>query len=201
MRAEVRYGAPATASWRHARARLSFHAALMERIELVEEHVRCENAHDLAGLMSTFGSEASYEDEPWSERHLGHAAVREYYRSLLAALPDLHIAVNRKHSTPDAIILEVVISGTHLGAWRGLPPTGRRVEFPLCGIFTFGRDAKLSGERIYYDRAAVLHQIGVFHEPTTFAGRIVTPLAHPLTMARVLFRLGRVWRRPHAPSS
>jgi len=27
--------------------------------------------------------------------------------------------------------------------------TGRRLEFPLCGVYTFDEDGKLAGERIY----------------------------------------------------
>jgi hypothetical protein len=30
-----------------------------------------------------------------------------------------------------------MIRGRHLGPRRGLPATGCRLEFPLCGIFTF----------------------------------------------------------------
>jgi hypothetical protein len=65
---------------------------------------------------------------------------------------------------------------------------GRFVEFPLCGIFTFGADGKIAGERIYYDRATVLRQLGIFHEPTTLPGRILTPMLHPVTLARALLR-------------
>jgi len=58
--------------------------------------------------------------------------------------------------------VEVVIRGTHLGGWRGLPPTGRGVEFPLCGVYTFDANDRLAGEKIYYDRGTVLRQLGVF---------------------------------------
>jgi hypothetical protein len=34
------------------------------RLEVVEEHVRRENAHDLPGIMTTFGHQAWYDDEP-----------------------------------------------------------------------------------------------------------------------------------------
>ena len=44
------------------------------------------------------------------------------------------------------------------------------------------------GERIYYDRASVLRQLGLFREPTTPAGKFLTPLAHPITIARALLR-------------
>jgi steroid delta-isomerase-like uncharacterized protein len=160
----------------------------MDRMAIVEEHVRLENAHDLDGVMGTFGADARYDDEPWSEHALGRDQVRSYYETLFKAAPDLNIDVQKQHVTDEAIILEVVISGTHRGPWRGLPPTGRRIEFPLCGVYTFGADGKLAGERIYYDRATVLRQLGVFREPTTLAGKILTPLAHPITIARALFR-------------
>ena len=59
------------------------------------------------------------------------------------------------------VIVEVMIRGTQLGGWRGLPATGRRVEFPLCGVYTFDANDRLAGEKIYYDRGTVLRQLGV----------------------------------------
>jgi SnoaL-like polyketide cyclase len=75
---------------------------------------------------------------------------------------DLHIEVQRRHASNDAVVVEAVITGHHLGAWRGLPPTGRPIRFPLCGIFAFDEDDRLAGEKIYYDRATVLRQLGDF---------------------------------------
>ncbi len=158
------------------------------RLELVEEHVRRENAHDLAGILATFGSQAWYDDEPWSEHHDGRDAVHRYYEDLLAALPDLHIHITHRLATEDGVALEVRTSGTHLGPWRGLPPTGRRVEFPLCALYTFDEEGKLAGERIYYDRGSVLHQVGLYHDPQTLLGRLETLLAHPVTLARAYAR-------------
>jgi steroid delta-isomerase-like uncharacterized protein len=158
------------------------------RLRHVEEHVRLENLHDLDGILGTFGAQARYDDEPWEEHHLGHAAVRAYYQDMLRAAPDLNIDIQTRHLAGETVILEVKITGTHLGAWRGLPPTGRRIEFPLCGIFSFDTDDRIAGERIYYDRATVLRQLGVFREPTTMMGKILTPFAHPVTIARALFR-------------
>jgi hypothetical protein len=37
------------------------------RIALVEEHIRLENAHDLEGVLRTFGDTPQYDDEPWGE--------------------------------------------------------------------------------------------------------------------------------------
>ena len=158
------------------------------RIALVEEHIRLENKHDLEGVLKTFGDAARYDDESWDEHYQGRNGVRSFYEQLMTALPDLEIQVQRRHVANDAILVEVVIRGTQLGAWRGLPPTGRRVEFPLCGVYTFDDDDHLAGEKIYYDRATVLRQLGVFYEPQSLLGQISILATHPATLAKALAR-------------
>jgi steroid delta-isomerase-like uncharacterized protein len=158
------------------------------RIAVVEQHVRLENQHDLEGVLSTFGDTARYDDEPWGEHYQGRSGVRLFYEQLMKALPDLQIEVLCRHVTADAIILEVMIRGTQLGGWRGLPPTGRPVEFPLCGVYTFDAEDRLAGEKIYYDRATVLRQLGVFREPQTALGQISILATHPATIARAMAR-------------
>ena len=156
------------------------------RLMIVEEHVRMENAHDLEGVLRTFGATARYDDEPWHEHYDGIDGVRRFYSQLMAALPDLNIEILRQHFADEAVILEVIIRGTHLGAWKGLPATGRKLAIPLCGFYTFTADDRLAGERIYYDRATVLQQLGVLHDPQSTSGRITTALLHPWTLLRAL---------------
>jgi steroid delta-isomerase-like uncharacterized protein len=155
---------------------------------IVEEHVRLENEHNLEGVIQTFGESARYDDEPWDQHYEGREQVRQFYEQLMAALPDLRIEIMRRHVAAEAIILEVIIRGTQLGPWRGLPATGRRVEIPLCGVYTFDADDRLAGERIYYDRAMVLRQLGVFREPQTVLGGITILLTHPTTILQALVR-------------
>jgi steroid delta-isomerase-like uncharacterized protein len=137
----------------------------------VLEHVRRENAHDLRAIMDTFGSTARYDDEPWNDHRTDHASVEKYYADLLKALPDLQITVERHTASDERVVIEVTISGTHRGRWNGLPATGRKVSFPLCAVFTFGPEGKLAGERIYYDRWAVLKQAGLLNVLTAFIRR------------------------------
>ena len=62
-------------------------------IAIVERHIRLENAHDLEGLLDTFGDNARYDDEPWEEHHTSRNGVRAFYEQLMKALPDLEIEV------------------------------------------------------------------------------------------------------------
>lgn len=61
----------------------------------------------------------------------------------------------------DAIVVEVIARGTHTGTWRGIPPTGKRVAFPACAVFTFDEADKIKAEIAYFDRPTVLTQLGV----------------------------------------
>ena len=66
-----------------------------------------------------------------------------------------------ERALPVKIEQRAIIRGSHLGPWKGLPPTGRHIQFALCGIYTFYEENRLAGEKIHYNRA----QLGVFHEP------------------------------------
>ena len=158
------------------------------RIAIVDQHIRFENEHNLESILGTFGATARYDDEPWGE-HTGRDGVRRFYAQLMKALPDLEIAVGQPwHVAEDAVLVELVIRGTHLGGWRGLPATGRRVEFPLCGVYTFDADDRLAGEKIYYDRGSVLRRsaYSTSHKVCWAKSGIVA--THPITIARALLR-------------
>ena len=99
-------------------------ATLTARAACVKEHVRCENAHDLNGIMKTFGAVARYDDEPWNDHRVDLNGVRTYYEELLRSVPDLQIDVRSEHVADDVIILEVIIRGTHAGKWRGCRERG-----------------------------------------------------------------------------
>lgn len=161
---------------------------LAARLALVREHVRLENLHDLEGILKTFGDAVAYEDQAWRSEYPGAAGIRSYYEQLLEASSDLRIEIEQEHVSGAAVILEVVVRGTHTGEWYGLPSTGRPFEFPLCAVYTFDENDRLAGERIYYDRATVLNQLGVHREPRGYVGRAAMFLNHPLTIARAYTR-------------
>ncbi|HTZ12173.1 MAG TPA: alpha/beta fold hydrolase [Mycobacterium sp.] len=131
---------------------------LRERREaIVNRHVEAENQHDIEATIATF-ERPRYEMN--GVTHDGADAVRELHKTLTGALPDLCASVDRLRHTDDAVIIEARIIGTHDGEWNGIPPTGRRLEFTGVGIFEF-EDDRLVCEKVFYDTAAVLAQMGV----------------------------------------
>jgi SnoaL-like polyketide cyclase len=90
------------------------------------------------------------------------------------------------------VIVEFNLMGTHLGSFRGLPPTGRSFTCRMTALFFFEED-RLVAERVYFDSATIQRQLGIAHDPLTLRGRIATVLNHPVTVGRATIRgvLGR----------
>ena len=75
-----------------------------------------------------------------------------------------------------------MLYGTHEGSFRGLPATGREFEMRFCAMFVFEED-RLVCERVYFDAATILRQLGIAHDPLT-SGPLATVVNHPLTVGR-----------------
>jgi steroid delta-isomerase-like uncharacterized protein len=156
------------------------------REELVRVHVDAENAADYEGAMATF-KHPRYEYVASDEVFDGAEEVMALWLELDRAFPDQLIEITVMHHADDAVLIEAIARGTHGGPYRGLPPTGRNYEFPFLGIFVFEGEG-LVCERVYYDRATLLRQLGIARDPLTLAGRVETLAAHPLTIGRGLIR-------------
>jgi hypothetical protein len=94
----------------------------------------------------------------------------------------------------DAAAEEGWFSGTHLGTYHGLPPTGRSVRVRVCDIYLFDDD-RLICERVYYDLLTVLHDLGRAHAPNSAPARLTVLVSHPIHPTRT-FRREPLRRRP-----
>ncbi|WP_082994108.1 ester cyclase [Mycobacterium paragordonae] len=162
------------------------------RATTVVNHLEAENQHDIAATLATFKSGVARTELP-GEVAVGHDAVADSYRELFIAFPDMRFDIepgslcHHDHQ----VMMETHVRGTHLGPYRGLPPTGRAVKLPLALIFEFD-GAELVCERAYFDRMDLLIQLGVGRDPNSTAGQIATLLNHPVTVARAALRARRL---------
>lgn len=132
--------------------------SLRQRREaIVNEHAEAENRHDIEATIATFAHPRYEVNGVPSD---GEEAVRELLQGLMAGLPDLQAELGKMRHADDAVFGEGLITGTHDGEWSGIPPTGRHVEIPIVGIFEFDGD-RLLCEKVYFDMAGVLIQMGV----------------------------------------
>ena len=157
-----------------------------KREAIVREHMESENKHDFETTLRTF-DHPRYELIATDEVHDGAKAVSAYYEETRAAFPDQRNEVIAIHHADDAVIVEFDLKGTHDGAFRGLPPTGRSFSCRMTAFFLFEGD-RLTCERVYFDSATIQRQLGIAHDPLTLRGRVATVLNHPLTIGRAVIR-------------
>jgi steroid delta-isomerase-like uncharacterized protein len=158
---------------------------LRERREaIVREHMASENVHDFDTTIETF-EHPRYELIATGEVYDGEEAVRGYYAESRRAFPDQRNELVALHHADDVVAVEFDLLGTHLGPLRGLPPTRRSFRCRMTALFVFDGD-RLVGERVYFDQATILRQLGLAHDPASPAGRLALLLNHPLTIARAI---------------
>jgi steroid delta-isomerase-like uncharacterized protein len=67
----------------------------------------------------------------------GRDGLRELVAEWRSAFPDLEFTINSLVAEGDVVAVHLTYRGTHLGPWRGLEPTGRRIEVGEMMFFRF----------------------------------------------------------------
>lgn len=134
---------------------------LRERREaIVREHMESENSHEFDVTLATFGDRPRYEIVATGEVYDGEEEVNRYYQETRAAFPDQRNELIALHHSDDAVVVEFWLRGTHKGEFRGVPPTGKSFECRMAAFFLF-EDERLVCERVYFDAATILAQLGL----------------------------------------
>jgi steroid delta-isomerase-like uncharacterized protein len=156
------------------------------REEIVLEHMDSENRHEFDATIATF-DHPRYELIATGDVYDGPEEVARYFEETRTAFPDQRNELIAMHHGDEAVCVEVWVRGTHLGNYRGLPPTGREYEVRGMAMFLFEED-RLVCERGYFDANTILRQLGIAHDPLTLRGRLATVANHPVTVGRAVFR-------------
>ena len=91
-------------------------------------------------------------------------AWKDRVRMFAAAFTDIHVTVEDQIADGDKVVTRTVFSGTHSGAFRGIPATGRRIAADEIQI-TRMKDGKVIERWSLLDVPTLLKQIGVDRIP------------------------------------
>lgn len=90
----------------------------------------------------------------------GRAAIGDVYRAWFKAFPDVVMATDHLVIDGNRAALVINASGTDIGGFMGLPPTGRAFRLPIVYLLTL-ESGQIVHERRIYDFTGLLVQIGV----------------------------------------
>ena len=157
--------------------------AMRERREaMVIEHMESENRHEFDLTMETF-DHPRYELIATGDVFDGEAEVERLLRGDSDRVPRPAQRADRAPSLRRR--------GDRRGDALRHPPrllpraAGDRAPFEMrfCAMFVFEGE-RLVCERVYFDSATILRQLGIAHDPLTLRGRVATVFNHPLTIGQ-----------------
>lgn len=99
------------------------------------------NRQDLDSVIELI--EPEYVDQP---NHLrGEADVRRFYTEAFKGIPDFHATIEESIAEGDKVWVRAIITGTHKGEYRGIAPTGKKIEIPVVFVWRVVR-GKIAGK-------------------------------------------------------
>lgn len=122
------------------------------------------NAQDLGAALTELVTEDFVEQNPLPGQGPGRTGLADVLAGMFAAFPDLRWTPQQMIAEDDVVMTFSIWTGTHNGAFLGIPATGRRVTVEAWTIDRF-RDGQLVESRILMDVAGLLMQLGVIPAP------------------------------------
>ncbi len=114
-------------------------------VNTVQAILAAFNAHDLDAIMAFFADECILDmprgPDPWGQRYVGKAAVREGLATRFTGLPDVHYSDDRHWISGNMVVSEWLLTGTR--------PDGVRVTVRGCDHYEF-RDGKVVRKDAYW---------------------------------------------------
>ena len=136
-------------------------------VEMWEQHTAYEFQHRDADLaVSTMVVDATVMHLPTMSGGVGKEYLRRYYADVfIPGIPADTTSEPIARSVGDCVIVDqFIMRMTHDRdipfLLPGLPPTGQSLEVPTVVVVKF-RDDLMEGERLYWDQASVLSQLGL----------------------------------------
>ena len=136
-----------------------------------QRHTACEfEDKSVADTMDTMGESAEYVlNVPTCVGGVGHTGISDFYQTKFVGKTPEDTKITRVQLTVDGrsstLVEELVMEFTHdiEMPWMlpGVSPTGKKVSVPLVVSVGFDRRCKVVSERIYWDQASVLQQVGM----------------------------------------
>jgi steroid delta-isomerase-like uncharacterized protein len=95
-----------------------------------------------------------------STQERGPEDVKRFIGEFRQALPDFRSIIEYQVAEGDMVVTRWSASGTHRGAFRGIPPSGNRIAVTGIGVFRFSEEGKVVESWDNMDQLGMLQQMG-----------------------------------------
>ncbi len=116
-----------------------------------EQNLQIVRAYLRGSGPELMAQDATFHVLPQAITHCGREAIAAMFREVyVEAFSDAAAEPRNWIANDDSVVLEFTFRGVNIGSFSGRPPTGRRVEVPMCVVYDV-RDGIIRQARLYYD--------------------------------------------------
>jgi steroid delta-isomerase-like uncharacterized protein len=104
----------------------------------------------------------------------GPDGFKHFVSDLRRGFPDLKVTIEKLIAEGEYVSIRSRVDGTHLGTYRGIPPTGRKIAQTQLHMFRVA-DGQINETWQEIDGLGIMQQLGIFPRgnPPTFVLRLV----------------------------
>jgi hypothetical protein len=99
-----------------------------------------------------------------SEMDTSFNDLKQFFSGLFDAFPDCHYTLDDILVEGDKSVVRYTVTGTHKGAFMGVPPTNKKVVFWEIDIYRFANGKLVEGWG-RFDTLGFMQQLGVIPTP------------------------------------
>jgi predicted ester cyclase len=129
-------------------------ATFRRYVEKVGNEGNLDLADEIFDRYSAHQSDGSTEER-------GPEDVKQFMGEIHKTFPDFHSIIEDQIAEGDKVVTRWRASGTHQGEFRGIAPTGNRIEVTGIGIFRFSDEGKVVESWDSMDQLGMMQQMGV----------------------------------------
>ena len=102
----------------------------------------------------------------------GPQVIKEHVTGWVASFPDLHFSIEQILSDGDRVVTQLLMEGTHQGAWMGIPASGKKMQIRM---FTIHRveQGKIVEDWVLVESLGFFQQLGVVPNTADMVGNFL----------------------------
>jgi steroid delta-isomerase-like uncharacterized protein len=90
----------------------------------------------------------------------GPQAMKEHVAGWIASFPDLHFSIEQMLGEGDRVVMQLLMEGTHQGAWLGIPASGKKVQIRMFTVHHIVED-KIVEDWVLVESLGLFQQLGL----------------------------------------
>lgn len=102
----------------------------------------------------------------------GPEEIKAHLADWMASFPDLRFSIEQMLSEEDRVVTQLLMEGTHQGAWMGIPASGKKMQIRM---FTIHRVVlgKIVEDWVLVESLGFFQQLGVVPETADLVGNFL----------------------------